>query len=89
MIKTDKELLEGKKFIDLFAGIGGFRIALESLGAECVYSNEWDKFAQQSYFNNFGEYPDDDITQVDENKYLIWWSQICRCLLFACIYLHM
>lgn len=54
------------KFIDLFAGLGGFRIALESLGAKCVYSNEWDKSVKQVYSNNFGDMPDDDITQVDE-----------------------
>jgi len=54
------------KFIDLFAGIGGFRIALESFGLECVYSNEWDKQAQLTYNTNFGEIPDDDITKVDE-----------------------
>ena len=56
------------KFIDLFAGLGGFRIALESLGAECVYSNEWDKHAQKVYFNNFGDLPEGDITLVDEKQ---------------------
>lgn len=53
-------------FIDLFAGLGGFRIALESLGAKCVYSNEWDKHAQKVYESNFGEIPEGDITKVDE-----------------------
>lgn len=51
-------------FIDLFAGIGGLRLALESTGATCVYSNEWNKFAKKTYEANFGEVPDDDITQV-------------------------
>lgn len=51
-------------FIDLFAGIGGLRLALESAGAACVYSNEWNKFSRQTYEANFGEVPDDDITQV-------------------------
>jgi len=54
------------KFIDLFAGIGGFRIALESFGLDCVYSNEWDKQAQITYEENFGEKPDGDITKVNE-----------------------
>ncbi|MDD7433541.1 MAG: DNA (cytosine-5-)-methyltransferase [Peptoniphilaceae bacterium] len=52
-------------FIDLFAGIGGMRIAFERAGGHCVYSNEWNKYCQQTYFANFGELPDDDITQVD------------------------
>ena len=66
MIEIKEELLKNKTFIDLFAGLGGFRIALESLGAKCVYSNEWDKFAKEVYYNNFGDIPDDDITKVDE-----------------------
>ena len=52
-------------FIDLFAGIGGMRIAFERQGGNCVYSNEWKKYSQQTYFANFGEQPDDDITKVD------------------------
>lgn len=67
MIDIDKKSLSNFKFIDLFAGLGGFRIALESLGAKCVYSNEWDKPVQQVYANNFGEVPEGDITKVDEN----------------------
>lgn len=51
-------------FIDLFAGIGGLRLALEAAGAACVYSNEWNKFSRKTYEANFGEVPDDDITQV-------------------------
>lgn len=51
-------------FIDLFAGIGGLRLALESADATCVYSNEWNKFSRQTYEANFHEVPDDDITQV-------------------------
>lgn len=66
MIEIFKNNLENYTFIDLFAGIGGFRIALESLGAECVYSSEWDKFAQKVYYENFGELPDGDITKVNE-----------------------
>lgn len=52
-------------FIDLFAGIGGMRLAFEEAGGECVYSNEWNKFSQQTYMANFGDMPDGDITQVN------------------------
>lgn len=49
-------------FIDLFAGIGGFHFALKSLGGECVFSSEWDKYAQETYFANHGVRPYGDIT---------------------------
>ena len=65
-IHDDEKYLEGMTFIDLFAGIGGFRLALESLGGKCVYSNEWDKAAQETYLANFGEVPEGDITKVNE-----------------------
>jgi DNA (cytosine-5)-methyltransferase 1 len=52
-------------FIDLFAGIGGIRLAFEQVGGKCVYSSEWDKYCQQTYYANFGEKPDGDITKVD------------------------
>ena len=52
-------------FIDLFAGIGGFRIALESLGGKCVFSSEIDKFASKTYLDNFGDSPQGDITIID------------------------
>lgn len=68
MIKIKEKLFEGWTFIDLFAGLGGFRLALESLGGRCVYSNEWDKDAKQVYYKNFNEIPDDDITKVDEKQ---------------------
>jgi len=55
------------KFIDLFAGIGGFRLGLETQGGECVFSSEWDKDSQETYFQNFGVMPDGDITKIDEN----------------------
>lgn len=54
------------RFIDLFAGIGGFRIALETQGAECVFSSEWDKHSQLTYEKNFNEIPYGDITRIDE-----------------------
>ena len=53
------------KFIDLFAGIGGMRIAYQNAGGTCVYSSEWNKFSQQTYEVNFGEKPDGDITKVN------------------------
>lgn len=68
MLDINKKTLKGYTFIDLFAGIGGFRLALESFGAQCVYSNEWDKYAQETYNLNFNEIPDGDITQVDEKN---------------------
>ena len=52
------------KFIDLFAGMGGFRIALERSGLRCVYSSERNKYARLTYEHNFGELPDGDITKV-------------------------
>jgi DNA (cytosine-5)-methyltransferase 1 len=66
MIKIENKNLSGYTFIDLFAGLGGFRIALESLGAKCVYSNEWDEPVRRVYENNFGDIPEGDITKVDE-----------------------
>lgn len=51
------------KYIDLFAGIGGFRLALRSAGGGCVFSSEWDKPAQDTYFRNYGEIPFGDIRQ--------------------------
>lgn len=53
-------------FIDLFCGIGGFRLALEKRGLKCVYSSDIDKNAQEAYYKNFGEKPDGDITAVSE-----------------------
>lgn len=56
--------IESYTFIDLFAGIGGMRLAFESAGGRCVYSNEWNKYSQQTYYANFGVQPDGDITKV-------------------------
>jgi DNA (cytosine-5)-methyltransferase 1 len=55
-------------FIDLFAGIGGFRIALENAGAKCVFSSEYDKYACQTYFANFGEMPKGDINFIESEE---------------------
>jgi DNA (cytosine-5)-methyltransferase 1 len=56
-------------FIDLFAGIGGIRLAFEAIGGECVFTSEWDSYAQKTYAENFrGGHPlNGDITQIDEN----------------------
>tara|TARA_B100000989_G_scaffold12734_1_gene8658 strand:- start:1217 stop:2134 length:918 start_codon:yes stop_codon:yes gene_type:complete len=56
------------KFIDLFAGVGGIRIPFEELGGKCVFSSEWDKFAQITYEANFGEVPHGDITKIKEEE---------------------
>ena len=53
-------------FIDLFAGIGGIRIPFDELGGNCVFTSEFDKFAQQTYEANFGETPSGDITLINE-----------------------
>ncbi len=67
--KQKRSLKNGNfTFIDLFAGIGGMRIAFETAGGRCVYSNEWNKYCQRTYFSNFGEVPDGDITKVDANN---------------------
>ncbi len=57
-------------FIDLFAGIGGFRIAMQNLGGKCVYSSEFDAKAQESYLANYGEMPFGDITKPSTKQYI-------------------
>lgn len=57
-------------FIDLFAGIGGFRMAMQNLGGKCVFSSEWDKDAQKTYFANYGEIPFGDITSETTKAYV-------------------
>ncbi|HEU0004280.1 MAG TPA: DNA (cytosine-5-)-methyltransferase [Ktedonobacteraceae bacterium] len=56
------------RFIDLFAGIGGFRLALEHWGGQCVFASEWDKYAQLTYASNFGHTPEGDITKIHEDS---------------------
>lgn len=56
--------------IDLFAGIGGIRLPFNELGYKCVFSSEWDKYAQKTYFANFGEMPFGDITQESTKNYI-------------------
>jgi DNA (cytosine-5)-methyltransferase 1 len=65
MIKVAKSL-KGIKAVDLFAGIGGFHLALESFGAEVVFASEWDKDASEIYEQNFALKPKGDITKIQE-----------------------
>lgn len=58
------------KFIDLFAGIGGFRLALQNLDGKCVFTSEWDKYSKQTYKANFGEIPFGDITKPETKSYI-------------------
>lgn len=55
-------------FIDLFAGIGGFRQAFQSAGGKCVFSSEWDKYAKKTYEANYGETPYGDIRNINKDK---------------------
>lgn len=58
------------KFIDLFAGIGGFRLAFQNLKGKCVFTSEWDKYSKQTYQANFGEVPFGDITKGSTKDYI-------------------
>ena len=58
------------KFIDLFAGIGGFRMAFQNLEGKCVFTSEWDKYSKQTYKANFGEIPFGDITKAKTKSYI-------------------
>ena len=58
------------KFIDLFAGIGGFRLAFQNLKGKCVFTSEWDKYSKQTYQANFGEVPFGDITKKSTKNYI-------------------
>jgi DNA (cytosine-5)-methyltransferase 1 len=55
-------------FIDLFAGIGGIRLAYQNLGGKCVFTSEWDRYSKMTYDANFGEIPFGDITKIDADK---------------------
>lgn len=57
-------------FIDLFAGIGGFRLAMQANNCKCVFSSEWNSFAQKTYMANFGEMPFGDITKETVKRYI-------------------
>lgn len=60
----DKRKEHKFRFVDLFAGIGGIRLPFQKLGGQCVFTSEWDKFAQKTYAANFGEIPSGDITAI-------------------------
>ncbi len=57
-------------FIDLFAGMGGFRLAMQAQGGKCVFSSEWNTYAQKTYLANFGEMPFGDITKEETKRYI-------------------
>ena len=71
------------KFIDLFAGIGGFRLAMQINGGECVFSSEWNESAKKTYFENYGEMPYGDITK-EETKERIPCGFDVLCAGFPC-----
>ena len=79
LIPKDKKFT----FIDLFAGIGGFRIAMQNFGGQCVFSSEWDESAKETYFYNYGEVPFGDIT-IPETKALIPDKFDVLCAGFPC-----
>lgn len=70
-------------FIDLFAGIGGFRMALQNLGGECVFSSEWDEQAKRTYYANYGDVPFGDITK-ESTKNMIPKGFDILCAGFPC-----
>jgi len=70
-------------FIDLFAGMGGFRLAMQAQGGRCVFSSEWNKYAQKTYFANFGEMPFGDITKEATKSYIPEYFDIL-CAGFPC-----
>jgi DNA (cytosine-5)-methyltransferase 1 len=57
-------------FIDLFAGMGGFRLAMQAQGGKCVFSSEWNAFSQKTYFSNFGDMPFGDITKEATKSFI-------------------
>ena len=66
--KQLKQLETSFQFIDLFAGIGGIRLPFQNLKGKCVFTSEWDKFAQKTYLANYGEMPNGDITKITSSE---------------------
>ena len=80
--ETPKTAFTSKKdasftFIDLFAGIGGFRMALQNLGGQCVFTSEWDRDAQNTYQKNYGEFPFGDITLPETKAAIPSFDVLC------------
>ena len=70
-------------FIDLFAGMGGFRLAMQEQGGKCVFSSEWNAYSQKTYFSNFGDMPFGDITKEVTKSYIPKYFDIL-CAGFPC-----
>lgn len=67
-MQVQSDLFPAFKFIDLFAGIGGFRLAFEAAGGRCVFSSEWDVHSQKTYFANHADFPHGDICQISSSQ---------------------
>ena len=70
-------------FIDLFAGMGGFRLAMQAQGGKCVFSSEWNAYSQKTYFSNFGDMPFGDITKEVTKSYIPEYFDVL-CAGFPC-----
>jgi len=70
-------------FIDLFAGMGGFRLAMQAQGGKCVFSSEWNAYSQKTYFSNFGDMPFGDITKEITKSYIPEYFDVL-CAGFPC-----
>ena len=70
-------MLNHIRYIDLFAGVGGFHQAMSSFGTKCVFASEWDKDCQLTYQENYGIEPFGDITEIDERE-IPNQKDICR-----------
>lgn len=70
-------------FIDLFAGMGGFRLGMQAQGGKCVFSSEWNVYSQKTYFSNFGEMPFGDITKAVTKSYIPEYFDVL-CAGFPC-----
>ena len=76
------------KFIDLFAGIGGIRLAFEHVGGVCVFSSEWDDNACKTYKANFGDQPYGDITKIEAKDIALSKHIFIRALQISIVNYH-